>query len=126
MSASPASPASPAAASPRPVVSRVRGRFSGGGRALRAYTWVVLGWLFLPVLVMILFGFNDTPGRYNQTWEGFTLRWWGQVFALDELTRALIVSLTIAVVTMLVVSRSPRQVAQRPAKAITEPSAGVR
>jgi ABC-type spermidine/putrescine transport system permease subunit II len=31
--------------------------------------------LLLPVVVMIAFGFNDTPGRYNQTWEGFTLKW---------------------------------------------------
>ena len=81
---------------------RRRGRSSGGGWALRAYTWVVLIWLALPVLVMILFGFNDTPGRYNQTWEGFTLRWYGAVFALDELTRALVVSLVIALVTALV------------------------
>ncbi|MFI7541550.1 ABC transporter permease [Actinoplanes sp. NPDC049599] len=69
------------------------------GRALRLYTWAVIAWLTLPVLVMILFGFNDTPGRYNQTWEGFTLKWYGRVFALDELTKALIVSLLVAVVT---------------------------
>jgi spermidine/putrescine transport system permease protein len=73
-----------------------------GGRVLHAYTWLVVAWLTLPVLIMVLFGFNDTPGRYNQTWEGFTLKWYGRVFALDELTRALVTSLLVAVLTMLV------------------------
>jgi spermidine/putrescine transport system permease protein len=66
-----------------------------GGRVLHAYTWLVVAWLTLPVLIMILFGFNDTPGRYNQTWEGFTLKWYGRVFELDELTRALVTSLLV-------------------------------
>ena len=73
-----------------------------GGRVLYAYTWLIIAWLMVPVLVMVLFGFNDTPGRYNQTWEGFTLKWYGRVFALDDLTGALVVSLVVAVVTMLV------------------------
>ncbi len=76
-------------------------RLTGGG-VLRAYTWLIMAWLALPVLVMILFGFNDTPGRYNQTWEGFTLKWYGRVFELDALTKALVVSLIVALVTMLV------------------------
>jgi spermidine/putrescine transport system permease protein len=76
-------------------------RFNGI-RALHIYTWVVVAWLTLPVLVMILFGFNDTPGRYNQTWEGFTLKWYGRVFGIDALTSALIVSLAIALITAVV------------------------
>ena len=79
-----------------------RKRRFNGIRALHIYTWVVVAWLTLPVLVMILFGFNDTPGRYNQTWEGFTLKWYGRVFGIDELTSALIVSLAIALITAVV------------------------
>ncbi|WP_305784367.1 ABC transporter permease [Symbioplanes lichenis] len=70
-------------------------------RLLRAYTWLVVAWLTLPIVVMIAFGFNDTPGRYNQTWDGFTLKWYGRVFALDDLTRALWISLGIALASML-------------------------
>jgi spermidine/putrescine transport system permease protein len=76
-------------------------RLTGSG-LLYTYTWVIIGWLVLPVLVMIAFGFNDTPGRYNQTWDGFTFKWYTRVFALDELTQALVISLVIAMVTMLV------------------------
>ena len=80
----------------------LRPRRLTGGRALHLYTWLVIAWLVLPVLVMIAFGFNDTPGRYNQTWEGFTVKWYGRVFDLDELTRALVISVLVALVTMLV------------------------
>ncbi|UQU62364.1 ABC transporter permease [Couchioplanes caeruleus] len=83
----------------RATVTR-RSRLTGG-RVLHAYTWLVVAWLTLPVLIMVLFGFNDTPGRYNQTWEGFTLKWYGRVFELDELTRALVTSLLVALATML-------------------------
>jgi spermidine/putrescine transport system permease protein len=84
---------------PAPV--KRRRRMTGSG-LLYTYTWVIIGWLVLPVLVMIAFGFNDTPGRYNQTWDGFTFKWYTRVFALDELTQALVISLVVAVVTMLV------------------------
>jgi spermidine/putrescine transport system permease protein len=84
-----------------PAVTSRRTRLTGG-RALHIYTWIIIAWLTLPVLIMILFGFNDTQGRYNQTWEGFTLKWYGQVFALDDLTEALVVSLVVAVVTAVV------------------------
>jgi spermidine/putrescine transport system permease protein len=90
--AAPAQPEAPPARS-----GRIR-----GGRLLYAYTWIVIAWLILPILVMILFGFNDTKGRFNQTWDGFTLKWYGQVFAIDELTKALVISVLIALVTMIV------------------------
>jgi spermidine/putrescine transport system permease protein len=83
-----------------PVPQR-RSRLTGG-HMLQAYTWLIIAWLILPVLIMIAFGFNNTKGRYNQNWEGFTLKWYGRVFDLDELTRALVVSLVIALVTMVV------------------------
>ncbi len=73
-----------------------------GGRLLHVYTWLVIGWLILPVLVMIAFGFNNTKGRYNQSWDGFTFKWYGRLLQLDDLTKALVISLVIAVVTMLV------------------------
>ncbi|KAB8176358.1 ABC transporter permease [Microbispora catharanthi] len=72
------------------------------GRGLQIYTWLVIAWLVLPIAVMILFGFNDTHGRFNTTWQGFTLKWYGKLFEIDDLTRALVNSLLIAVLTMLV------------------------
>ncbi len=74
----------------------------GGSRLLHLYTWLIILWLVVPVFVMILFGFNDPSGRYNQTWQGFTVKWYGQLLALDDLTRALLYSLGIALASALI------------------------
>jgi spermidine/putrescine transport system permease protein len=73
-----------------------------GGRLLTVYTWAVIGWLCLPIAVMIVFGFNDTHGRFNNTWQGFTLKWYGRLFAIGDLTTALLNSITIALLTMVI------------------------
>jgi spermidine/putrescine transport system permease protein len=95
-----------AAAGPRKNATRRRRPGRRGaffrGRLLHIWTWLVIAWLFLPIAVMILFGFNDTRGRYNQTWQGFTLRWYAELFAIDDLTVALVNSLLIALLTMLI------------------------
>jgi spermidine/putrescine transport system permease protein len=70
-------------------------------RLLRAYTWLVIGWLSLPIGVMILFGFNDTKGKYNQNWNGFTVKWYGRLLEYPDLTQALLNSLLIAVLCTL-------------------------
>ena len=88
----------PPTAEPAPRV-KARRRITGGG-ILFTYTWVIIVWLALPIFVMIAFGFNNPKGRYNQTWDGFTFKWYGRLFALDELTSALVVSLVIAVISM--------------------------
>jgi spermidine/putrescine transport system permease protein len=79
---------------------RRRGRWAD--RLLFGYTWLIIAWLVLPIAVMILFGFNDTRGRYNQTFQGLTLKWYGRLFEIPALTDALINSLLIAVFTTLI------------------------
>ena len=61
----------------------------GKSRLLHAYTMVIIFWLSLPILVMILFGFNDTTGKFNFIWQGFTLRWYRELFDIPDLTTAL-------------------------------------
>jgi spermidine/putrescine transport system permease protein len=63
---------------------------------------VVIAYLFLPIAVMILFGFNDYRGRFNFTWEGFTLRWYRNLLDFPELTLAIKNSLTIAAISTLI------------------------
>jgi spermidine/putrescine transport system permease protein len=85
-------------AAPGPV--RRKRRF-GGNSLLHLFTWVVIAWLLLPIFVMIAFGFNNPKGRYNQTWDGFTFKWYGKLFEIPELTSALITSLVIAVIATI-------------------------
>jgi len=74
------------------------------GRAiLPAYTALVVIFLFLPIAVMAVFGFNDIEGRFNFTWQGFTLEHWQNLFGrFPALNQSLINSLVIAVVSTLV------------------------
>jgi spermidine/putrescine transport system permease protein len=82
-------------------MTTLRKRF-GGVQFLHAYTWLIVIWLVLPIFVMILFGFNNPSGRYNQTWQGFTLKWYRELFALDDLTSALVLSLIIAIAASII------------------------
>ena len=50
---------------------------------LPMYLGFGLLYLFLPVLVVILFSFNDNQGRFNVRWQGFTLRHWLDPFRVD-------------------------------------------
>lgn len=79
---------------------RRRGRAEAGW-VLRAYTWLVIAWLSLPILVMILFGFNNTTGRFNFVWQGWTLHWYRDLFTIPDLTTALENSITIAIIVTI-------------------------
>jgi spermidine/putrescine transport system permease protein len=72
------------------------------GRFLPIYTGLVIAYLFLPIAIMILFGFNDYRGRFNFTWQGFTLRWYRNLLDFPDLTLALRNSLAIAAISTLI------------------------
>lgn len=69
---------------------------------LPVFTAVVLLYLFFPIAVMVLFGFNDIRGRFNFTWQGFTLDHWSNVFDVPDLTQAIRNSLIIAAISTVV------------------------
>jgi spermidine/putrescine transport system permease protein len=90
----------PPEAAPAPAVPRGRRRWTR--LILPAYTWLMILYLSLPILVMIVFGFNDTTGRLNLRWQGFTIRWYQDLFQIQALTTAIRNSLFIAVVSTIV------------------------
>jgi spermidine/putrescine transport system permease protein len=90
----------PSAAAPAPAVPSRRRRWTR--LILPAYTWLMILYFSLPILVMIAFGFNDTKGRLNLRWQGFTLNWYRNLFENPGLTAALRNSLLIAVICTVV------------------------
>jgi spermidine/putrescine transport system permease protein len=69
---------------------------------LPAYVGLVLFYLVLPILVMILFSFNDSGfKKVSFRWLGFTTQWYGKLFAKPDLTVALKNSLVVATVSTL-------------------------
>ena len=69
---------------------------------LPAYTGLVVLYLFLPIVVMAVFGFNDIEGRFNFTWQGFTLDHWQNLFnRYPALNESLLNSLTVGLISTL-------------------------
>ena len=81
----------------RPIGGRMRSAI------LPVFTGLVVAYLFLPIVVMAVFGFNDIQGRFNFAWQGFTLDHWANVFSrYPALNQALLNSLTVAVISTTV------------------------
>ena len=69
--------------------------------ALPAYTALAVGYLLLPIAVMIAFSFNDPRGRQNITWQGFTIDNYFDVWSRPDITGPLTNSLIVAAVATL-------------------------
>ena len=69
-----------------------------GSLVLPSYTHLVMLWLFAPIIVMVIYGFNDTHGRLNIVWSGFTLKWFRDPFGVTALTTAVYTSLITATI----------------------------
>jgi spermidine/putrescine transport system permease protein len=95
--------APPAAVS---TASTARRRWSGPRRwdtirskLLGLWAGLALLYLFLPIFIVILFSFNDNKGRFNLTWQGFTLQHWLHPFSVQGLGEAMGKSLEVALIS---------------------------
>jgi spermidine/putrescine transport system permease protein len=66
----------------------------------RAYVGAILAFLYLPVAVIVLFSFTNSP-RLSLPVEGFTLDWYRKAFANPLMMTALQNSVALATVTAL-------------------------
>jgi spermidine/putrescine transport system permease protein len=69
---------------------------------LSVYAALALAYLFLPIGVVVAFSFNDPKGRFNFTWDGFTLKNWSNPFGYPGVEDALKVSIEIALASSVV------------------------
>src|SRR6266702_1647673 len=72
--------------------------------ALPAFTALAIGYLLIPIAVMILFSFNDYQGKFNFIWHGFTLYGWLHPLDWPGLPNSLTNSLLFAFVSTVVAS----------------------
>jgi spermidine/putrescine transport system permease protein len=68
---------------------------------LTVYVLLALGYLFLPIAIVVAFSFNNPAGRFNYTWQGFTFKNWTNPFGYPGLGGALRVSIEIAVLSAI-------------------------
>jgi spermidine/putrescine transport system permease protein len=65
-------------------------------QALNVYGFLALGYLMLPIAIVIVFSFNNPSGKFNYLWEGFTLESWKDPFGVAGLGDAMVASLKVA------------------------------
>ena len=46
----------------------------------KLYTFLIFLFLYAPILVLIVFSFNDTETGSRAVWGGFSLRWYRKLF----------------------------------------------
>jgi spermidine/putrescine transport system permease protein len=73
-----------------------------GNWALPAFTALVVLYLMVPIIVMIIFSFNDYQGKFNYIWNGFTINGWLHPLDWPGLSDALRTSLFIAFVSTVI------------------------
>lgn len=59
----------------------------------KAYIALIMAFLYAPILLLILYSFNDSKSRAN--WGGFTLRWYKELFSDAAIMSALGTTLSI-------------------------------
>jgi spermidine/putrescine transport system permease protein len=67
---------------------------------LSAYALLVYAFLFAPIVVLIVFSFNEA--RRGLVWQGFTLDWYPRLFSNEELLDSLFVTLQVAAIAVVV------------------------
>jgi spermidine/putrescine transport system permease protein len=68
-----------------------------GDHVLTSHAVVMYLFLYLPILILVVFSFNDS--RFLATWSGASLRWYGEMLSDDQVGVALWNSLFVALVS---------------------------
>lgn len=66
----------------------------------KIYTAIVFIFLYAPIVVLIVFSFNESKSR--SVWKGFSLRWYENLFNDDIILGALLTSLEVAVLAAII------------------------
>ena len=66
---------------------------------LVAYSLAILAFLYLPLLILAMYSFNES--RINAVWTGFTFNWYAALFQNRRVLEALTNSLFIAVISTI-------------------------
>jgi spermidine/putrescine transport system permease protein len=70
---------------------------------LPSYFWLVMLYTVVPIIVMVVYSFNEAPAqRVTFAWQGFTTEWYRHPFEVSDLTSAMAHSLIIATGSSLI------------------------
>ena len=71
-----------------------------GGWGLTTYGILAFAFLYLPIVILVIFSFNDA--RSVSKWSGFTLDWYGKMFKDGQILLSIWNSLFLAIVSTII------------------------
>lgn len=80
--------------------ARARPRFNLGNALMGANAWFIYIALYAPILLLIIFSFNQS--KLNAIWTGFTFDWYGTLLADQAVGKAAVNTLIVAVLSTVV------------------------
>ncbi|HYH92121.1 MAG TPA: ABC transporter permease [Candidatus Saccharimonadales bacterium] len=69
---------------------------------LPVFTVLAIIYLMIPIAVMIVFSFNDPEGKFNYTWNTFSIEGWLHPFDWPGLGDAVVTSIGIAILATII------------------------
>ncbi len=70
------------------------------GLLKKGYIFLVYAFLYAPIVVLIIFSFNNSKSRAK--WDGFTMKWYEQLFQDPQIMKALYYTVIIALLSALI------------------------
>ncbi len=66
----------------------------------KSYVFLIFAFLYAPILILIIFSFNASKSRAN--WDGFTLKWYFELFQDRQIMSALYYTFLIALLSSII------------------------
>ena len=85
----------------------------------RLYVFLVLLFLYAPILVLIVFSFNASKSTAN--WAGFSLQWYVELFHDRQIMKALYYTLSVALIASYRLTSSLASCSSAPASGPKKP-----
>lgn len=67
---------------------------------LSLYSFIIYSVIYIPIIILIVFSFNDS--KVNAMWQGFTFKWYLELFDNSSIVTAMTNSLMVAFVSALI------------------------
>lgn len=66
----------------------------------KLYLFLMFAFLYAPVVILIVFSFNNSKSRAH--WDGFTLKWYGELFKDKQILSSLYYTIAVALLASLI------------------------
>lgn len=66
---------------------------------MKSYTFLVFFFLYAPIVTLMVFSFNESKSR--GTWDGFTLKWYAELFRDSQIGSALYYTILVAIIASI-------------------------